>query len=82
MRTVPLPSSYRDPASFVFKDNDVIYRQINLAAKEEYDLFHVSGLYDKLVKNNLLIPIEQGNILTTFLMKVGAAFFMNAAFLV
>lgn len=56
MQNDPLPSSYRDPAGFVFKDAHVIYRQINLVAKEEYDQFMNSGLYDKLVAENLIVP--------------------------
>lgn len=56
-------SSFRDPSGFIFKREGVIYRQVNLAYKENYDLLMNSGLYDELVKSGLLIghaevPIE------------------------
>jgi len=50
-----LPSSYRDPSGFVFTNNGVIFRQINLSFKDNFDLFLSSGCYDHLVKKKLLI---------------------------
>ena len=56
------PSSYRDPSGFIFEKDAVIYRQVNLLFKENFDHFLSSGCYEHLQKNGLLIPhqiIEQ-----------------------
>ncbi|MDB5183136.1 MAG: hypothetical protein JWO47_920 [Candidatus Saccharibacteria bacterium] len=50
-----LASSYRDPAGFVFDLDGTIYRQINKVAREEFDLFISSGLYDALVAKGLIV---------------------------
>jgi len=55
MRITPLASSYRDPAGFVFKDGETVYRQVNKVAQEEFELFHSSGLYDALASKNMLV---------------------------
>ena len=56
MNNDSLPSSYRDPAGFVFENAGVIYRQVNTMAKKEFDMFMNSGLYEKLVDARLIIP--------------------------
>lgn len=53
------PASYRDPSGFIFLKDGVVYRQVNLNFKEHFDLFIKSGLYDHLVKKELLIPHEE-----------------------
>ncbi len=53
------PASFRDPSGFIFSDGNLIYRQINLCYKEHYDHLINSGLYEKLVNLNLLIPHEE-----------------------
>lgn len=50
-----LPSSFRDPAGFLFVEDDVLLRSVNFSYKENYDRLMHSGLYDKLVEENLLI---------------------------
>ncbi|HVE60862.1 MAG TPA: hypothetical protein VNA26_03535, partial [Chitinophagaceae bacterium] len=50
------PASYRDPSGFVFKQGEIIYRQVNQVFKEDFDHFISSGLYSELVKDQLLIP--------------------------
>jgi hypothetical protein len=55
MRPTPLASSYRDPAGFVFTMDGVVYRQVNKSAKPEFELLHSSGLYDALIKNELMV---------------------------
>lgn len=50
------PASYRDPSGFIFEKDGVLYRQVNNYFKEDFDLFIQSGLYDKLVNQQLLIP--------------------------
>ena len=57
-----LPSSFRDPAGFMFSTDGVILRQINQVAAEEYRQFMESGLYERLTKQNLLIAHETVDI--------------------
>ncbi len=52
-------SSFRDPSGFVFTKNGEIFRQINKSYFEEYDLLMKSGLYDELIKQNLIIPHKE-----------------------
>ena len=49
-------SSFRDPSGFLFTREGVLYRQVNHSYAADYDLLLSSGLYDRLVKKNLLIP--------------------------
>jgi hypothetical protein len=49
-------SSYRDPSGFLFYSNDILYRQVNLVYKKDFDQFISGGLYDQLVYQNILIP--------------------------
>ena len=51
-----LPSSFRDPSGFIFTQDGYLYRQINNSYKADYDLLHTSGLYQKLVDADFLIP--------------------------
>lgn len=57
-----LPASFRDPSGFLFQQDGVIYRQVNLVYKGDYDHLMDSGLYRALVDNNLLIPHEEVDI--------------------
>lgn len=57
-----IASSFRDPAGFVFLSQGKIYRQINNAGKDCYDLLLSSGLYDALAKSGLLIRHEETSI--------------------
>ncbi len=50
------PSSFRDPSGFIFKKDNILYRQVNKVFKEHFDFFISSGFYEKLVKQQLLIP--------------------------
>lgn len=50
-----LPSSYRDPAGFVFRSGNMVYRQVNFVYKEHYDHLLQSGLYDTLIQKQWLI---------------------------
>lgn len=51
-----LSASFRDPSGFLFSRNGILYRQINRAYAEDYARLMDSGLYEKLIKANLLIP--------------------------
>ncbi len=50
------PASYRDPSGFIFNLEGIVYRQINQVFRKDFDDFISSGLYDELVKQQLLIP--------------------------
>jgi len=53
------PASYRDPAGFVFIRDGRVYRQVAPAYADDYRLLMDSGLYEKLVAEQLLIPHEE-----------------------
>ncbi len=57
-----LAGSFRDPSGFVFAENGHIHRQVNHVYKDDYDLLMSSGLYEKLVASELLIPHEEVDI--------------------
>jgi hypothetical protein len=52
-------SSFRDPAGFVFEHSGKLYRQVNKIGADDYDHFIKSGLYQRLVDENLLIPHKE-----------------------
>ena len=54
-----LGASFRDPSGFVFRRDGCIYRQVNACFADDYELLHSSGLYQKLVNAELLIPHEE-----------------------
>ena len=56
------PGSFRDPDGFLFSRNGILYRQINLSAKDDYDLFISSGLGKELIDSGLLIPHTETDI--------------------
>ena len=51
--------SYTDPNGHVFTKEGAIYRQVNLAYREHYDLLMESGLYDDLA--NCWQPAKVGH---------------------
>jgi ribosomal protein L11 methylase PrmA len=55
-----LDSSFRDPSGFLFERDGVLYRQVNLPYKEEYDqLASPGGLFEQLIDADLLIRHEE-----------------------
>ena len=54
--------SFRDPSGFLFKKNDVLYRQVNEAYRENYDYLMNSGLYERLTESGCLVKHEEGNL--------------------
>ncbi len=48
--------SFRDPSGFLFWHEGNLYRQINQIYRDNYDQLMDSGLYNKLVDMDLLIP--------------------------
>jgi len=55
-------SSFRDPDGFIFSYNGKLYRCINFSYQQNYEHLIQSGLYDKLVENELLIPHKEVSI--------------------
>ncbi len=51
-----LAASFRDPSGFLFRYEGKLYRQINKVYAADYLLLNESGLYDRLVEKDLLIP--------------------------
>jgi len=51
--------SFRDPAGFVFREDGILYRQINIVYKSQYETLMSSGLYKLLIDESLLIPHEE-----------------------
>lgn len=56
------PASYRDPSGFVFHRQGCVLRQVNRCYQADYDRLMSSGLYDELVKAQLLVPHEEAPI--------------------
>lgn len=54
-----LPSSFRDPSGFIFKQSGTLYRQVNEVYKEHYDFLKNSGLYNLLVEEGLIISHDE-----------------------
>jgi len=52
-------ASFRDPGGFIFEDRSRLYRQVNHSAGRAFDDFIASGLYDRLVRDHLLIRHEE-----------------------
>ena len=55
-------SSFRDPSGFVFFQRGVIFRQVNISYKNDYDHLIKSGLYKELIDSQLLIPHKEIDI--------------------
>ncbi len=49
-------ASFRDPSGFLFRQDGILFRQVNQSYKSHYDLLMASGLYDALVKKGVLVP--------------------------
>ena len=50
------PSSFRDPAGYVFMQEGEVYRLVATSYFSEYDHFMKCGLYEALVRDRALIP--------------------------
>jgi hypothetical protein len=55
----PLPSSFRDPSGHLFERDGVLYRSVAARYAAHYDRLMSSGLYDRLVEAQLLVPHEE-----------------------
>ncbi len=54
-----LSSSFRDPSGFLFFENDTLFRSVSRLYQQNYDHLIQSGLYYKLVADDLLIPHKE-----------------------
>ena len=52
-------SSFRDPSGYIYYEGDKIYRKINKCYIDTYDFFMSSGLYDKLIEEELIIKHKE-----------------------
>jgi hypothetical protein len=50
-----LPASFRDPSGFLFRYQGSLYRQVNQTYRDDYAQLIGSGLYQRLVDDELLI---------------------------
>lgn len=57
-----LTASFRDPSGFLFRRAGTLYRQINQSYRENYQALIASGLYQKLLKKQALLPHEEVDI--------------------
>ncbi len=55
-------SSFRDPSGFLFNHDGILYRQINNSYRKDYIHLMESGLYDKLVESQLMLPHTEVDI--------------------
>lgn len=51
-----IAASFRDPSGFLFKQDGVLYRQVNKSYQQDFDLLIQSGLYERLTEKGQLIP--------------------------
>ena len=63
MNNGQLGASFRDPNGFLFTRDGLLFRQINKSYAAEYSQLMDSGLYEKLVKANLLIPHTEVSVI-------------------
>jgi hypothetical protein len=59
MADEPFGASFRDPSGFVFERGGVLYRQINRSYAAHYEHLMTSGLYEELVRQDLLVAHEE-----------------------
>jgi len=52
------PASFRDPSGHIYRENDVVYRQVNHCYFDRFEHLHQSGLYSALSHSEHLIPHE------------------------
>ncbi len=54
-----VPGSFRDPSGFVFREDGILYRQVNFRYRDNYDHLLSSGLYERLVSDGRLIAHDE-----------------------
>jgi len=58
------PSSFRDPAGFVYTDKGELYRQVNAIYQPHYEKFMADGLYAALVGKGWLVAHQEQAVVT------------------
>jgi len=53
------PASFRDPSGFVYEQNGIIYRFVDVEYKKHLEQLYSSGLYENLIKKLWILPVEQ-----------------------
>lgn len=53
------PASFRDPSGFVYEQNGIIYRFVDVSYKKHLEQLYSSGLYENLIKKQWILPVEQ-----------------------
>ena len=56
-------ASFRDTSGFLYRQDGHLFRQINQVYAQNYQLLMESGLYDRLIKSNSLIPHEEIDVI-------------------
>lgn len=56
------PSSFRDPAGFVFSEDGILKRGVTHLGQPDYEQFMRSGLYEDLVGRNWILPHDEEEI--------------------
>ncbi|MBN1503549.1 MAG: SAM-dependent methyltransferase [Candidatus Eisenbacteria bacterium] len=62
MSDIDIQGSFRDPSGFLFRQDGILYRQVNAGYKEHYDALLGSGLYETLVRDGLLVSHGEAEI--------------------
>jgi hypothetical protein len=63
MNNGQVSSSFRDPSGFLFFAEDGnLYRQINVAYQQNYEILMSSGLYDELVVSEFLVAHKEAEL--------------------
>ena len=73
----PHPASYRDTSGFVFKQNGIVYRHVHPNYELHYTQLMKSGLYDELVKKEMLIAHQEITEKDTFNFSDGSVLLPN-----
>ncbi len=53
------PSSFRDPAGYIFTEKSKLYRMINDAGIDDYEELMNSGLYEELIDKSMLVTHKE-----------------------
>lgn len=62
MNDSTVAGSFRDPSGFVFVRDGVLFRQVNVAYREDYDHLMDSGLYDALCASGQLVAHSEEDV--------------------
>ena len=60
------PGSFRDPSGHVFYEKNKVFRSVNYSYKKHYDHLIASGLYDRLINENLLVKHSEVELTQKF----------------